>query len=296
VTERIGFLGLGNIGAPIAERLRAAGHPMVVFDVRDDVAKAWAAKGATVAKSAVDVASEVDVVFLSLPTPDVVEKVGNELVKGTKVTHVVDLSTTGPEVSQRVAKVYAAAGKSWVDCPVSGGTAGARAGTLALMVGAPKKDLDRVASMLPAFGKIFHVGNNAGNGQTMKLVNNLLSAGAMAFSAEAVALATKCGLDPETVVTVVNASSGRNGATQDKFPKQILPGTFDAGFAMALMLKDVNLCLRQAEVMGLSMPISELVRQTWKSAVDEVGGDADFTKIAVPVEKRAGVVMRKKKA
>src|SRR4051812_18179290 len=109
---------------------------MVVFDVRDDVAKAWVAKGATAAKSALDVAAEVEVIFLSLPTPDVVEKVGNELAKGTKVTHVVDLSTTGPEVAQRVAKVFAAAGKSWVDCPVSGGTGGARAGTLSLMVGA----------------------------------------------------------------------------------------------------------------------------------------------------------------
>jgi 3-hydroxyisobutyrate dehydrogenase-like beta-hydroxyacid dehydrogenase len=294
VTETVGFVGLGNMGAPMAERLRAAGYGLVVHDVRDDVMRAWEEKGAKCAASPADVGSRVQVAFVSVPTPDIVEAVADGLRDGEMLTHVVDLSTTGPEAAARAAKALNDAGKAWVDCPVSGGVAGARAGTLALMVGAGAADLARVAPMLAIFGKVYHVGEKPGMGQTMKLVNNLLSAAALALSSEGVALAVKAGLDAETVVSVLNAGSGRNSATLDKFPRQILTRTFDAGFSMGLMLKDVELCLRQAEALDLSVPASERVRQIWREATAAIGRDQDFTKIATHVEKRAGVTMGKK--
>jgi 3-hydroxyisobutyrate dehydrogenase-like beta-hydroxyacid dehydrogenase len=293
--ETIGFIGLGNMGAPMAERLRAAGYGLVVHDVRADVAQSWREKGAHAAATAAEVGDRADVVCVSLPTPDIVEAVVRDSIAKSRASYVIDLSTTGPQTAKRVAAHVAALGKHLIDAPVSGGVAGARAGTLAVMAAAPHDDLHRVAPILQTFGKVYHVGTQPGLGQTMKVVNNLMSAAALAISSEAVTLAVKAGLDAETVVAVCNAGSGRNSATLDKFPKQILPRTFDAGFSLGLMLKDVELCLKQAENLGLSLPAAEQVRAIWRSAVAELGADADFTKIILPVEARAGVVVEKRR-
>lgn len=295
MTETVGFIGLGNMGAPMAERLMGAGHAMAIHDVRDSVMESWASRGARCCKSPEDVGRLAEIIFLSLPTPDVIQSVvlgSGGLASSRRATHIVDLSTTGPETARKVANSLADCGKILVDCPVSGGVAGARAGTLAMMVGCDDAALARVTPLLQLFGRLFHVGQEPGMGQMMKLINNLLSAAALAVSSEALALAVKAGLNAQKVIEVVNSGSGRNSATLDKFPRQILPRSFDAGFSLGLMSKDVDLCMRQAQILGLTLHTSAVVQQIWSAASRQIGPDEDFTKIILAIEGPAGVIVR----
>ena len=179
-----------------------------------------------------------------------------------------------------------------VDAPVSGGLKGARDGTLAVMISGPAEACEKVLPVLKVFGKIFMMGETPGAAQTMKLANNLLAAAALAVSSEAVVMGVKAGLDPKTMIDVINASSGRNSATQDKFPRAILPGTFDFGFATGLSYKDVRLCVDEAEALGVPMVLGAVVRQMLAVTNAKFGPDSDFTSIARVVEEWAGVEIR----
>jgi 3-hydroxyisobutyrate dehydrogenase-like beta-hydroxyacid dehydrogenase len=290
VNEAIGFVGLGNMGAPMAGRLVAAGHAPVVFDVSAAARDALVAQGAQAAASAAEVASRARTVFMSLPTPDVVQQVTlgpGGLIEGRGIERVVDLSTSGPRVAAQLAGALAGGKIAFVDAPVSGGVAGARAGTLAVMAACAREDFEHLQPLLKVFGKPFHVGTRPGLGQMMKLVNNLLSGAALAITSEAMLLGAKAGLDPDTMIEVINAGSGRNSASQDKFPKSILPRRFDAGFATRLMYKDLKLCLEEAEALGLSLWVASAVKQLWLTTFNEIGPDQDFTTIMQCVE-RAG--------
>ena len=178
-----------------------------------------------------------------------------------------------------------------IDSPVSGGVAGAVKGTLAVMVSGPQADIDAVKDALSVFGTVFVIGHKAGMAQTMKLANNFLSATAMAATSEAVVMGVKAGLDPAIMVDVINHGSGRNTATTDKFPKAIIPRTFNLGFATALMLKDVRLCVAEARALGVPDEVMSAVLGVWETANTEIGGDADFTTVIQPIEKRAGVTV-----
>jgi len=180
-----------------------------------------------------------------------------------------------------------------IDSPVSGGVAGAVKGTLAVMVSGPQDHIDTVKDALTVFGKVFVVGNKPGMAQTMKLANNFLSATAMAATSEAVVMGVKAGLDPSIMVDVINAGSGRNTASTDKFPKAIIPRTFNLGFATALMLKDVRLCLDEAKALEVPNEVMRAVLDAWETANSEIGGDKDFTTVIQPIEKRAGVTVGK---
>jgi 3-hydroxyisobutyrate dehydrogenase-like beta-hydroxyacid dehydrogenase len=239
-------------------------------------------------------ASRAEIVLVSLPTPAIVTEVilgERGVARGTQASYVIDLSTTGPDTEKRIARELAGQGKVLIDAPVSGGVAGARAGSLAIMAACSDRDLVRVSPVLNVLGKLHHVAAEAGMGQMMKLVNNLMSASALAISSEALTLAVKAGLDPEVVIRVCNAGSGRNSATLDKFPRQILPRTFDAGFTMGLMSKDVDLCMAQAETLGLYLDVCRVVQTVWKNACVSVGSREDFTKIIVAIEGPAGVTV-----
>ncbi len=295
MSEPLGFVGIGNMGAPIAGRLLDAGHPLVVFDVSAGATAPLVERGARQAGSAAEVASLAETVLTSLPTPDIVESValGPEgLGAGTRIKRLVDLSTSGPRVAARVAQALAAQRIAFVDSPVSGGVAGARAGTLAVMVACERAEFERLQPLLRVIGKPFHVGERPGLGQMMKLVNNLLSGAALAITSEAMLLGAKAGLDPETMVEVINAGSGRNSASQDKFPKSILPRRFDAGFATRLMFKDLRLCLEEAEALGLTLWVASAVRQLWLKTFNEMGPDSDFTTIMRCVEGSSGIEVR----
>ena len=287
----IGFIGLGNMGQPMARRLIEAGHRLTVFDTRRDAAEALDALGASVATSPAEVADTVETVMASLPTPAIVSSVVAEIAKGKRVRRFVDLSTTGSQVAVANAAALARSNIVQLDSPVSGGVAGAVKGTLAVMVSGPQDHIDAVKDALAVFGKVFVVGAKPGMAQTMKLANNVLSATALAATAEAVVMGVKAGLDPAVMIDVINAGSGRNTASTDKFPKAILPRTFDAGFATALMLKDVRLCLEEAKALGVPNGVMSAVAQLWETANSEIGGDKDFTTIVQPVERRAGVIV-----
>ena len=295
MSETIGFVGLGNMGAPMAGRLIDAGYDLVVCDVNDAATAPLVARGARSVPSAAQAASLAETVLTSLPTPDVVTTVAlsaDGIAAGGRVKRLIELSTSGPRVAAHVAQGLAAKGIAFIDAPVSGGVAGARAGTLAVMAACDPAQFERVQPILAAIGKPFHVGARPGLGQMMKLVNNLLSGAALAISCEAMLLGTKAGLDPDTMIDVVNAGSGRNSATQDKFPKSILPRRFDAGFATRLMFKDLRLCLEEAEALGLTLWVANAVRERWLETYNLIGPDEDFTSIMRAIERSSGIEVR----
>ena len=291
----IGFIGLGNMGAHMARRLLEADHKVVVYDTRQEAIGNLAALGAIAARSPAEVADAAETVMASLPTPDVVLNVATGpggVIEGKRVRRFVDLSTTGAVMAQRIFDMLRARNIVQIDSPVSGGVRGAEQGTLAVMVSGPRAEIAAVEPALKVIGKIFVLGERPGLGQTMKLVNNVLSAAAMAATAEAMVTGVKAGLDPRQMLDVINAGTGRNAATEDKFTKAILPGTFDLGFAAGLMLKDVKLFLAERESLGVPTDVIEAVARLFQATCDEYGADADISAVILPVEKRAGVKVR----
>ena len=293
----IGFIGLGNMGQPMARRLIEAGHKLIVYDTRNDAVAPLVALGAQLAFSPADVADRVETVMASLPSLQISEKVAigeGGVIQGKRIQRLVDLSTTGATVSAKIAAVLAKKNIVQIDCPVSGGVGGASNGTLAVMVSGPKAEIDLVKDVLAVFGKVFVIGEKPGMAQTMKLANNFLSATAMAATSEAVAMGVKAGLDPAVMIDVINAGSGRTTASDGKFPQAILPRTFNYGFATALMLKDVRLCVQEARSLNVPNSVMSIVLDQWETTNKEFGGESDFTAIVKMVETRAGVIVGKK--
>lgn len=293
--EHLGFIGVGRMGGAMASRLLDAGFKLTICDVSDAAAAPLLARGANRATSPAEVASVVETILVSLPTPAVVQAVAlgeNGVIAGSKVKTFVDLSTTGPRVATAVATGLAAKGIVGVDSPVSGGMTGAQQGTLALMVACPRELLEKLRPILEVIGKVFFIGDRPGIGQTMKLVNNLLSAAALAITSEGIVMGVKAGLDPKVMIEVINAGSGRNSATQDKFPRTVLPRTFDFGFATELLYKDVKLCLDEAEALGVPMLVGNAVRQLLAVTKAVQGPSSDITTMVKCVEDWAGVKVK----
>jgi 3-hydroxyisobutyrate dehydrogenase-like beta-hydroxyacid dehydrogenase len=292
MSEVLGFVGVGKMGSPMAARLMDAGHRLTVYDIDEEAMRPLVARGAGRASSSREVADEADIVFFSLPEPRDVqgEAVGSEgVIAGKRAKILVDLSTTGPRVIGLVADALAPKGIAVVDAPVSGGTAGAAKGTLAVMASGAADPMRRVEPMLKIFGKLFTVGDRPGQGQVMKLANNLLSATSLAVTSEAIVMGVKAGLDPKLMIDVINAGTGRNSASETKFPISILPRRFAYGFTTGLMEKDVSLCLEEAEALHVPMFVGHAVKAIWQLAKDELGPESDYTEIIRCLERRAGV-------
>lgn len=290
--EHVGFIGLGKMGGAIATRMASNVPSLAVFDTQPAAIERLTARGASPASNVAAVAAASEIVFLSLPSPDIVREVARDLPGDGAMRIVVDLSTTGPQIAGDVARILAARGLDFIDAPVSGGLAGAVKGTLAVMAAGARGVFEECAPLLATIGKVFFVGERPGLGQTMKLCNNLLSAAVLALSSEAIVMGVKAGLDPKVMLEVINTGSGRNSATQDKFPRSILPRTFDFGFSTGLMYKDVKLCMEEAERLGVPMWVGPAVRQIWLQACHEVGSDSDFTAIVKCIERLAKVEVR----
>jgi 3-hydroxyisobutyrate dehydrogenase-like beta-hydroxyacid dehydrogenase len=291
----IGFIGLGQMGFHMARRLIEAGHGLTVFDAKPEAVDRLTAFGARAASSPREIADEVETVMASLPTPDIVLAVATGaggVIEGKRVRRFVDLSTTGAVMAKRIFAALAAKNIVQIDCPVSGGVTGAAKGTLALMVSGPRAEVDAIAPMLPAIGRTFFIGERPGAGQTMKLCNNFLSATAMTATSEAMVMGVKAGLDPRIMLEVINAGTGRNTATEDKFGRVVLPRAFNLGFTVGLMTKDLKLCLAEGEALGVPMEVAEAVTRMLQLACDENGPDKDLTTVVQPVERRAGVEVR----
>lgn len=279
----------------MTKRLVAAGYRVVVHDTRADVVAAMSHADICAASSPAEVASNAEIIFCSLPTPAVVREVvlGTDgITSGSKARVVIDVSTTGPSMAAIIEKELAAKGMSWVDAPVSGGIAGATNGTLAVMVSCKQATFGQIEAILAIFGRLFFCGETPGAAQVAKLGNNMIAAGVILLSAEALAMGVKAGLDPRVMCDIINASSGRNSATQDKFPRAVLPGTFDFGFKTGLSYKDVRMCVDEAENLGVPMVGGALVRQMLAATNARFGPDSDFTSMVKIVEEWAGVEIR----
>jgi len=288
----IGFVGLGRMGAGMAARLLDHVDALVVHDLAHGPVESLVGQGATAAGSAREVGAAADIVFVSLPTPAIVQDavLGDDgIAAGGRVRAIVDLSTSGPQTAQRLAQALAEKGIASYDAPVSGGVKGARDGKLALMASGPQRGWAEVEPLLARMGTAFYMGETSGAGQTMKLVNNLLGAVAIAVTAEGMTMGIKAGLDPQRMIEVLNQSTGRNSATQDKWPRSVLPRTFDFGFAAALSLKDMRLASAEAHALQTPFAFGDMVVALLQRTLDAHGDDADFTAMAKIVEADAGI-------
>jgi len=288
LSERIGFIGIGRMGSGMASRLLAAGHTVTVYDPDSSAVAALVARGAVAADTPLAVAESAPVVMASLPNPAIVKATVQAIAAAPGLQIFIDLSTSGTAAAQAIAVLLAPFGVASLDAPVSGGITGAANGKLALMVSGPLAAIERVKPLLTEFGKVFVVGERPGLGQTVKLANNMLAAVAMAATSEAMAMGAKAGVDPAVMLEILNASSGRNSATQDKFPRCVINRRFDFGFANALSFKDVRLCVDEAEALGVPMVMGAAVRQMLSITQNLYGPDADVTDMARVVENWAG--------
>lgn len=291
MNSEIGFVGLGNMGWPMMDRLLTAGFPVVVFDVREDILAKAAALGAVPADSVRDVADRTETILASLPTPQISESVVADVATGSRVRRFVDLSTVGGPAAQRNHATLGAQGIAALDSPVSGGMHGAQAGTLAIMVSGPRSEFDSLAPIFEVLGRAIFVSEHPGAAQTMKLINNLMAATTLAATAEVMVMGVKAGLDADVMIDVLNAGSGGTHASRDKFPRAVLPRTFDYGFATGLMAKDVRLYLDEATALGLPVEMAQTVQRIWEQTLRAEGPESDFTSVIKPMENAAGVTV-----
>lgn len=288
----VGLIGLGNIGGPLCRHLDASEHAVTIFDANAEALAAFRDTDTTAAASISEVGQAADVVLLSLPNSNVVEEVtlgegGLRSALGAGKT-IIDMSSSRPSSTRMLAECLARDGIHMLDAPVSGGTLRAKEGTLTMIVGGESSIFDTYAPLLQIFGsQILHVGPS-GAGHLAKSINNLVSATTLASAAEAVRLGAQAGLDPQKLVEVLNASSGRSVSTEVKFPRYILNNAFDDGFAISLMDKDIQIALDAAEELGFETLIGSTIGSVWKDAVDAGFGTKSHTAIYEYLEKRLG--------
>jgi 3-hydroxyisobutyrate dehydrogenase-like beta-hydroxyacid dehydrogenase len=290
----IGFIGLGNMGFPMAQRLIEANHHVVAFDTRAEALDGVVALGARAASSGKEVADSAETVLASLPSLDAALSVAagpGGVIEGSRVKRYVDLSTVGSRTAVQIHDLLAERNIVAIDSPVSGGVNGARNGTLAVMVSGPRSEFEIVQPVLDTLGRTFYIGEQPGSAQTMKLANNILAATVLVATSEVVVMGVKSGLDAGVMIDVLNAGSGGTSASRDKFPRAILPRTFDYGFATGLMVKDVGLYLDEAKALGVSAEVAEAVGRLWELAMRDQGPDSDFTAAIKPIEHAAGVIV-----
>lgn len=278
----VAFIGLGNMGRPLASRLAAAGFAVRGYDV-DPAARAALEDvgGIEVVDTAPSAVPGADTVVLMLPNSDVVDRVVDELLPELAAgTLVIDMSSSEPLRTRALAGRLAERAVRFIDAPVSGGVAGARNGTLTVMAGGEPADVDRARPLLePLSGHVFHAGG-IGAGHAVKALNNLMSATHLLISAEALAAARQFGIDPQTFLDIVNRSSGRSASTENKLPNFVLPGTFDSGFPLMLMLKDMRIAVGLADAFGTADQLGRAAVQLWGQAAAELPPPADHTEIA----------------
>ena len=283
MAEKLGFIGLGAMGQPMARRLLEAGFPLAVYDLRAEAVEGLVKIGAEAASSAKEVAQKSRKVITIVPNSEAVEKVvwGPEgLLEGAKGGDLlIEMTSAYPPSTLKVHQTLSAKGLSMIDAPVSGGVVGAVAGTLSIMVGGEEAIFEACRPILSVVGKnLFYMGA-IGSGHAVKAINNFLSATSLAATSEAIILAAKLGLSPQRVVEVLQVSTGRSYSTELKVPKFVLPRTFNSGFAMDLMYKDIDTVTRMAREYKIPMFLANMVQQVYGYAMAQGGGKGDHTAI-----------------
>ena len=292
---RIGFLGLGQMGAPMAERLFGPDVELHVFDPRPEAMAPFVARGARACASPAEVADAATIVLACLPKSEISEAaaLGAEgVIHGRAVRIHAEMSTIGRPAAERIAAGLAGRGIAMVDTPISGGPPGARAGTLALMVAGPAATVAALRPFLERIGKnVFVLGERPGQGQVMKLVNNVLVAANMVTAFEAMAMGAKAGLDADVMTAVVNAGTGRSFVTAEVLPR-VLDRSFGFGATIAVMDKDMTLGLEEARAQGVPMWAIEQAARVWRFAATQGRAGDDISELAKLLETWAGTEIR----
>jgi 3-hydroxyisobutyrate dehydrogenase-like beta-hydroxyacid dehydrogenase len=292
-----GYLGVGAMGQPMAHKLLDGGHSLTIHDINEAAMQPLLDRQVRRAASPKDLADRCDIVFVSLPTLAAFRSVTfgeNGLAKGGAMKLLVNTCTIGVPFVKEIEQAMAAQGVTVVDCPISGGPPGARAGTLSVMVSGDPAAIERIRPMISLWGRTLTVaGDKPGAAQVLKLTNNILSAVALAATAEAFVMGAKGGLDPEIMVQAIRVGSGRNSAVESKFPDAVLSRSFDYGAEMHILMKDIDLAIAQGEELGVPMWVCQAARLVFKHAMHQGAAKEDLTAIVKYVERAAGFEMPK---
>jgi 3-hydroxyisobutyrate dehydrogenase len=278
----VGFVGLGRMGTPMATRLAEAGYRVQGYDASEQASNSWAERvGTSPATHPRAVADGAAVIILMLPGSPQVRSVLADLGPAlTAGTTVLDMSSSEPLVTRQLAAELAGHDVTLIDAPVSGGVKGAVSGGLTIMAGGPAPALETVRPLLEVLGARIVAVGGVGAGHAVKALNNLLSATHLLVTSEAMSAAAEFGLDVPTVLDAINTSTGRSWSTQTKWPDYVVPRTFDSGFSLRLLLKDMRIALGLAETMGTPASLAAAATELWALAADELPADADHTEIA----------------
>ncbi len=288
---KIGFIGTGSMGLPMAMQLVDSGHELTVHDVRAEALQPLLDRQATRADGVQQMADELETIFVSLPTLEALRDVctgEGGVISGKAVKTLVNTCTVGVPLVEEIATAATARGITVVDCPISGGPPGARAGTLSVMVSGAPDAVETIMPLISLWGPVTVAGDQPGLAQVLKLTNNILSAVALAATSEAYVMGAKGGLNPEVMTQAINTGSGRNSATLDKFPRSVLTRNFDYGAEMHILMKDIDLAIAQGERLGVPMWVCQAARLAFKHAVFVDGKTPDITSFVTHVERVAG--------
>ncbi|WP_406229216.1 NAD(P)-dependent oxidoreductase [Streptomyces anthocyanicus] len=288
------FIGVGTMAAEMVWRCVEGGWRAHLIDPSPEATQPFQGQaGVVIHESVGPLVRDAEIVLLSLPTPTALLEVSKQLAAcgpAPRPIPVINTSTSGLAATRAADAELTTAGFAFVDAPVSGGRAGARQGTLTVMVSGPLKAIDTCAPVFEVIGQhIVHVGSEPGQAQVMKVANNVLSLGALAATAEATALTSRAGIPLEVAIDALNASSGQNSATAVKIPNHVLTGAFDFGFPVEGALKDVSLFTDVADELGVSAPLAQAVVGCWQLAVEQGYGMQDCTRITTMYERMAGL-------
>ncbi|MFT3972092.1 MAG: NAD(P)-dependent oxidoreductase [Amaricoccus sp.] len=296
MTDRIGFIGLGQMGGSMAERLIRDDTELHVYDVSPEARDRFVALGAIAHGSPKEVADAAPIVLACLPKPEISAEVAHGadgVIHGGAIRVYAEMSTIGKTVIEELAEKLAGAGIVMADAPISGGPPAAREGRLAMMLSAPQDAVDQVSPLLARIGRqVYVVGDRVGQAQIMKIVNNMVMAANMVVASEGLVIGAKAGLDAGAMMEVLRAGTGHSAAASDILARAALPGTFDFGAHLSIVEKDMRLAVKEAEALGVPIPTIGRAGQVWTDAVKDGRGSEDFSAIIKSVEIPAGAVVR----
>ena len=293
--EKIGFIGLGNMGRPLAERLLKK-YQLYIYDLEEENLNFFVSHGAIKCLSPSEIASNTDKVFLCLPTSSIVEKVINGdkgIFKTAKQnSFIIDMTTGEPEITRELSKNLLLRDINFIDAPVSGGPKGARLGNIAIMIGGTEKQFSIIKPIMDNISSNIFYAGEIGSGHAIKAGNNLLNLICRMATFEVISMLVKDGVDPEKAVNIIQKSSGRNYATEITLPDNILSGKMFQGFSTGLMKKDSGVALQIANSNTIDMPLGKLAQKLLNETIEEFGIDADMSKVAISYEDKTGVKIR----
>ena len=284
----VGYLGLGNMGHPMAMRIADAGHKLLVFDINKEVLIDFRKRQISIAESIRDLADNADIIICSLPSNEIIREavIGSEgLVTGNRVKTYINACTTGSNFASEISDELLKNGIATLEAPISGGPSGARDGTLSIMASGPLKVYKEVKPVLESYGKkLVFCGEKPGLAQVLKLANNILFATSIFATTEAIAMGVKAGLDPSLMLDAIQSGTGRNATVDLVMPNSVLSRSFDFGATIGILMKDVNLALEEGEKQGVPQPVSQQVRQMMLLAMHQGWEQRDLSELVKLVE------------